>query len=171
MGDRMTERKAGMLLSLLVAASTLIEAGKMVGENSSGYLVEGADTAAIKIVGVSDERVDNSTGADGAARCRVYKGQLFKFDNSATNAVDVADAGNLVFVEDDETVADAVGTNGIVAGRCVEVVSDGVWVEIPAGMPQLATQAVSTAADVATIKTDFNTLLANLKATGLMRNA
>jgi len=171
MSDRMTERKDGDLLSLLVAASTTIEGGKMIARDANGYTVEAADAAGLRVVGVSDERVDNSAGADGAKRVRGYAGKIFKLKNSATNAVDVADAGSLVFVEDDETVADAAGTNGVVAGRCVEVGSDGVWVEIPAGMPQVATQAASTAADVATIKTDFNALLTKLKAAGLMFNA
>lgn len=171
MSDRMTERKQGVIVARLVAASTLIEGGKMVALNASGYAVEAADAAGLRVVGVADQRVDNSSGADGALTVRVYEGQLFKMNNSATSAVDVADQGGLVFVEDDATVADGAGTKGIVAGRCVEVVSDGVWVQIPAGMPQIATQAASTAADVAAIKTDFNTLLANLKASGLMFTA
>lgn len=171
MSDRMTERKQGLLVVRPVAASTLIEGGKMVAVNTDGYAVEAAVAAGLRVVGVADQRADNSSGLDGAATVRCYEGQLFKFKNSATNAVDVADQGALVFVEDDETVADAAGTNGVVAGRCVEVVSDGVWVQIPAGMPQIATQAASTAADVAAIKTDFNTLLANLKASGLMFTA
>lgn len=171
MSDRMTERKAGLLVSLLVAASTLIEAGKMVAVNGSGYAVEAADAAGLRVLGVADQRVDNSSGADGAKRINVYSGPVFKLANSATNAVDIADAGSLVFVEDDQTVADAAGTNGVVAGRCVEVVSDGVWVQIPATLPQVATQAASTAADVATIKTDFNALLTKLKAAGIMFSA
>jgi len=171
MSDRMTERKQGMLVARLVAASTLIEGGKMVAINGDGYAVEAADAAGLRVVGVADQRVDNSSGADGALRVGVYEGQLFKLKNSATNAVDVADQGALVFVENDETVADAAGSKGIVAGRCVEVVSDGVWVQIPAGMPQIATQAASTAEDVATIKTDFNALLTKLKASGLMFTA
>ncbi|KJR98784.1 MAG: hypothetical protein VR65_19990 [Desulfobulbaceae bacterium BRH_c16a] len=171
MADRMTERKTGLLLSLLVAASTAVEGGKMVGVNSSGYTVEAADAASIRVFGVSDQNVDNSAGADGAKRVQVYSGGMFKLKNSASNAVDQADAGQLCFVEDDETVADAPGTKGIVAGRVVEVVSDGVWVQIPAGMPQVAAQADSVAADVATLKTDFNALLAKLRASGVMFTA
>ena len=171
MADRNTERKAGLLLSLLVAASTLIEAGKMVGVNAAGYAVEGADAASIRILGVADEAVDNSSGADGDLKVRIYSGPVFKLNNSATNAVDVADHGQLCFVEDDETVADAAGTKGIIAGRVVEVASDGVWVQIPAGMPQLAAQAASVAVDVAVMKTDFNALLTKLKAAGFMFTA
>lgn len=171
MADRMTERKVGLLISVLVAASTLIEGGKMFGVNSDGYAVKASDAAGVRVLGVSDERVDNSAGANGAKRVRGYKGAIFKLKNSATNPVDVADAGSLVFVEDDETVADSVGTKGIVAGRCIEVESDGVWVEIPAGMPQMATQADSVAATVGAAVTDLNALIAKLKAAGFMYNA
>lgn len=170
MAERMTEYKDGELLAVKVAESTKIEAGKMVGVNSSGYAVEGADTAGIRILGVADETVDNSSGSNGDETVRIRKGKVFKFDNSATNAVDVADAGSLVFVEDDETVADSAGTNGVVAGRCIEVVSDGVWVEIPAN-PQVAAQAASTAESVGALVTDHNALITAMKAAGVMASA
>jgi hypothetical protein len=170
MAERKTEWKDGQLVALKVAASTKIEAGKMVGVNSAGYAVEAADTAGIKVQGVAEETVDNSSGQNGDLVVRIRKNKVFKFKNSGTNAVDVADAGTLVFVEDDETVADAAGTNGVVAGLCIEVAADGVWVEIPAA-PQVATQAASAAADVATLKTDFNALLTKLKAAGVMASA
>lgn len=170
MAERKTEWKDGQLVGLAVAASTKIEAGKMVGINSSGYAVEAADAAGIKVLGVAEETVDNSSGSNGDLTVRIRTHKIFKFKNSGTNAVDVADAGTLVFVEDDETVADAAGTNGVVAGRCIEVASDGVWIEIPAA-PQVATQAASSAADVATLKTDFNALLTKLKAAGVMASA
>lgn len=170
MAERNTQWRDGAMPDLPVAATTKIEAGKMVGINSSGYAVEAADTAGIKVLGVADHTVDNSSGSNGDKRVRVRTGKQFLLKNSATNAVDVADAGTYVFVEDDETVADAAGTNGVVAGRCIEVVSAGVWVEMPVA-PQVATQAASVAADVATIKTDFNALLTKLKAAGIMASA
>lgn len=171
MADRMTERKTGLLLTLLMAASTVVEGGKMVGVNGDGYAVEAADAASIRVLGVSDQNVDNSAGAAGAKRLQIYSGGLYKLKNSGTNAVDQADAGQLCFVEDDETVADSPGTKGIVAGRVIEVASDGVWVQIPAGMPQIAPQAASTAADLAALIVDFNALLTKLKAAGIMFTA
>lgn len=171
MSDRMTVRKQGVLISLPVAASTKIEGGKMVAVNTSGYAVEASDTAGLRVVGIADGVADNSSGSAGDKRVNFWAGQLFLLNNSATNAVDVADAGSRVFVEDDETVADAAGTNGIVAGLCVEVVSNGVWVQIPGGFHQVATQAASVAADVAALKTDFNALLTKLQAAGIMHKA
>jgi hypothetical protein len=170
MAERKTEWKDGQLVPVAVAASTKIEAGKMVGINSAGYAVEAADTAGIKVLGVAEETVDNSSGSNGDLVVRIRTNKVFKFKNSATNAVDVADVGTLVFVEDDETVADVTGTNGLVAGRCIEVAADGVWVEIPAA-PQVAAQAASAATDVAGLKTDFNALLTKLKAAGVMASA
>jgi hypothetical protein len=170
MAERMTEWKGGQLVALKVAASTKIEAGKMVGVNSAGYAVEAADASGIKVLGVADETADNSSGSNGAITVRILTGKIFKMDNSSTNAVDVADAGTLVFVEDDETVADAAGTNGVVAGRCIEVASDGVWVQIPAS-PQVAAQAASTAEDVAGVVTSLNALITKLKAAGIMASA
>lgn len=175
MSERRTERREGVLIDLPVAAGTKIEAGLMVGVNSAGYAVKAADAAGIKVVGVADHTVDNSNGANGAERVRIYRGQVFKFDNSATNAVDVNDAGTLIFVEDAQTVTDVAGTNGIVAGLCVEVAADGVWVEIPSPLqmpwPQAAVQAASIADDVAGVVADFNALLVKLKAAGLMASA
>ena len=171
MADRMTERKAGLMLALLVAASTMVEGGKMVARNSAGYVVEAADAAGLRVAGVANQTVDNSTGANGAKRVEVYSGQMFKFNNSTANAVDIADQGTPVWVEDDQTVADDPGTHGVVAGICVEVVSDGVWVYIPPALPQIAVQATSTAVDVAGIVANFNTLLDNLKASGIMFKA
>jgi hypothetical protein len=57
-----------------------------------------------------------------------------------------------------------------VAGRCIEVASDGVWVQIPAS-PQVAAQAASTAEDVAGVVTSLNALITKLKAAGIMASA
>lgn len=170
MAERNTPYKDGELLPVAVAASTKIEAGKMVGANSAGYAVEGADSASVKILGIADETVDNSSGANGDKTVVIRSGKVFKLDNSASNAVDVADVGSNVFVEDDETVADVAGTNGIVAGRCMQVASDGVWVQIPAPAGA-ANQAASTASDVAGVVVDLNALITKLKAAGLMASA
>lgn len=131
MTERNTFRKDGELLPFKVAASTKIEAGKMVAVNAAGYLVEASDVASIIVVGVADQTVDNSSGANGALSCNVRRGDVYCFDNSATAAVTQASVGSNVYVEDDETVAIVSGpTNDIVAGKCLAVDSDGVWIAI-----------------------------------------
>ena len=130
MAERNTSFKAGLLVGFLVAASTKIEAGKMVAVNASGYLVEASDAASIIVVGIADETQDNSSGANGALTCLVKRGQVFKLKNHTT-AVTQASVGSNVVVADDETVTTAAGaTNDIVAGKCLGVETDGVWVEI-----------------------------------------
>ncbi len=74
------------------------------------------------VVGVADETVDNSSGANGAATVKLRRKRGFLFKNSATAAVTQASVGSNVYVEDDETVALAAGPdNDIVAGKCLEV--------------------------------------------------
>lgn len=130
MADRNTPYKDGELIPLSVAASTLIEAGKMAAKNATGYAVPAADAANLVVMGRAEDHIDNTAGADGALSVTVRRGKLFKFKNSATNAVTIADIGANVYVEDAETVSTSGGTNNIVAGKCMGVESDGVWVLI-----------------------------------------
>lgn len=130
MADRKTPMKDGELIPLPVAASTLIEAGKMVAANATGYAVEAADAASYKVMGRAEEAVDNSSGADGDLNVLVRRKKAFKYKNSGSNAVTEAHIGTDIYVEDDETVSSSGGTNSIVAGKCLGVESDGVWVEI-----------------------------------------
>lgn len=130
MAERNTPYKDGNLVLLAVAASTKIEAGKIVAVNSSGYAIEASDAASIVVMGVADETADNSSGSNGAISVAVKRGKAFKFKNGTT-AVTIASLGGNVVVQDDETVTTAAGaTNDIVVGKCLGVESDGVWVYI-----------------------------------------
>jgi hypothetical protein len=130
MSDRNTQHKAGELLPFKVATNTTIEAGKMVSVNSSGFAIPAADTASTIVVGIADEAVVNA-GADGAKTVNVRRGRVFKLKNSGTTALTQAAVGSNVYVQDAETVAPAsVPTNDIVAGKCLGVDTDGVWVAI-----------------------------------------
>lgn len=131
MVERNTHIKDGELLGLLIAASTTIEAGNVVAVNAAGYAVEASDAAGITVIGVADETVDNSAGANGAKTVKVRRKKAFKLANSGTAAVTQASVGSNVYVEDSVTVAIASGPlNDIVAGKCLGVESDGVWVYI-----------------------------------------
>ncbi len=130
MADRKTQMKDADLIALPVAAGTLIEAGKMVAVNASGYAVEAADSAGLKVMGRADGRADNSGGQNGDVAVLICRKLAFKYRNSGAHSVTGAHTGSNVYVEDDETVAGAAGTNSIVAGKCLGIESDGVWVEI-----------------------------------------
>ncbi len=128
--DKKTPMRDGESIELQVAASTVIYAGGMVAKNASGYAVPAADAANLVVMGRAEEYVDNGSGANGDKTVLVRRKKAFKFKNSASNAVTIAHIGGNVYVEDDETVASAGGSNNIVAGKCIGVDSDGVWVEI-----------------------------------------
>lgn len=76
------------------------------------------------------------------------------------------DAGNSLFT--------TVATGNIIAGFADQVALNPSSVgnlNLEPNHKQIATQADTTAADLAALKVDFNALLAKLKASGLMKNA
>ncbi|WP_414664898.1 hypothetical protein [Horticoccus sp. 23ND18S-11] len=124
---RNTDTRPGDLVYLPVAATTTIYAGTLVARDANGRAVPASDTAGLRVVGRAEETVDNAAGAAGDLSINIRLG-CFKFDNSATAAVDADDIGKMAVVEDDQTVAET-STNGVSAGRITGVDSDGVWVD------------------------------------------
>lgn len=109
-----------------VAAATLIPGGVMVALNAGGFLINAADVAAITVVGVSFENVDNTLGANGAKECKTLKGS-FKFANNGTNPVVQGTVGKAPQIADNQTVRASGATNAITAGIVDRLESDGVW--------------------------------------------
>lgn len=121
-------KRAGDLVNRSLAASAVIYAGTLVAINAAGNAVPAADTAALKVDGFATEAKDNTGGAAGALTLDIERG-IRRLNNSESNAVTVAEINQIVYVEDDQTVNKAGGTNHIAAGLCVDVDSDGVWVD------------------------------------------
>ena len=131
MTARNTPKRDGDLLEPGVAAATLLEAGHMAARNAAGYAVPAADAAGLVVLGRTENTVDNTGGADGAERVRILRKKGFCFDNSGTAPLTIANVGENAYVEDSVTVTTAAGaTNDIIAGKILDVDSDGVWVEI-----------------------------------------
>lgn len=128
--DRNTIMKDGETLNPEVAASTKIYGGSIVARNSSGYAVPGSDAAGLKVMGRAEEQIDNTSGANGDETIEVRRKKAFVFKNSSTNAVTIAHVGTDIYVEDDETVSSSGGTNNIVAGKCLAILTEGVLVEM-----------------------------------------
>lgn len=122
-----TQRRPGERLYLPMAASAKIYQGTLFAKDSNGRAVRASDTAGLRVVGRAEETVDNSAGSAGDLSINGELG-VFKFANSATNALTQADIGKHAVVEDDNTVA-STATNKVNAGRVVAVDSDGVWVD------------------------------------------
>ena len=129
MADRNTAYRNVELIGFAVKASTSLDAGKMVAIDSTGYAVAAADAASLMVVGMADESVDNSTGANGAKTVMVRRGKAFLFANDATHPVAQAHMGEVVYVKDAATVDSNGGTYKVVAGRCTGIETAGVWVE------------------------------------------
>lgn len=126
---------------LTLATGATIYNGTMACANSAGLGVNASDAAALIVMGRADEKVSEAGGDDYVE----YSTGWFWFANSATNAVDVADIGRPCWVEDDQTVADRPGTNGVVAGIVKDVDATlGVLVAIESNSAQsVAVQALA----------------------------
>lgn len=129
--DRDTKRRDGVQFSHPVASAAVIYAGALVALNAGGYAVPGSTATTLTAVGVAQERVDNSAGADGDLRVEVRRG-VFKFANSAAaDQITRAEIGDSAYIVDDQTVAKTNGTSTrSVAGIIRDVDADGVWIEI-----------------------------------------
>jgi hypothetical protein len=119
--DKKTEYKEGVEIPAPVAALTKIFAGAWVCVNAAGYLVPGADTAALIFHGISRQYVDNSLGADGDLTGLVRRRGLIKA--TLGHAITQANVGDNVFLVDDETVdLTAYTTNDIFCGVIAEYI-------------------------------------------------
>ena len=128
--DRNTPYQDGEILSVPVASGKKIFAGSLVAASATGFATPGATATSLTALGRAEETTDNSGGGDGAASVLVRRGKAFKFANDV-DAVTQAELGKSVYIVDDQTVAKTNGTGTrSVAGKCLGVESDGVWVEI-----------------------------------------
>lgn len=124
--DRNTASRSGVEFNYGVAATTKIYAGSLVCVNAAGYAVPGSVATTLKVVGRAEAQVDNTAGADAAKTINVRRG-TFKFANAGD--VTIAHLETSIYINDDQTVS-SVATGKSVAGKCVAVDSDGVWIEI-----------------------------------------
>ena len=125
-------------LSIPVAAAKKIFQGSLVMGDVAGRATPAAaiTTADQVCMGRASETVDNSSGSAGALNVPVQTG-VFRFANSGTtDALTIADRHRLCFAADDQTVArTSNGGRRAIAGRVVDVDSDGVWVEVGVAAP------------------------------------
>lgn len=128
--DRDTQRRDGVAFEFPVKTAVKLFAGSIAAIDATGYLTKGAVATTLKAVGVMQEQVDNTGGADGAVNGKVRRG-VFRLANSAAgDLIARADIGADCYIVDDQTVAK---TNGAatrsVAGKIRDVDAGGVWVE------------------------------------------
>lgn len=128
--DRNTPEREGSLVHHPVAAAKKIFAGSLVVLNATGYAEPGSIATTLTAVGRAEAQVDNSAGANAAKTIEVRRG-IFRFANAPGDAVTRTEIGKSCYVVDDYSVAKTDGTSTrSVAGKVIDVDSDGVWVEI-----------------------------------------
>lgn len=118
--DKEAKRAEGDQKSYDVYQSTTIYKGAIVVLNTTGFAIAGADTANVRFVGISTEKVDNSTGASSAKTVTVDKTGEFEFTmtSNSTQAL----VGTQVYITDDTTV-NSTSTNTIKCGFITEYIS------------------------------------------------
>ena len=147
--DRQTEFKyVERSKYLKVGVDILYNGALAMVVRGTGFLLPAANTAGGVVLGVMQERIDNSGGSAGDKSGEIRAG-VYKFANSGTNAVGQGDIGSVCYVEDDQTVASAAGGGQVIAGVVEEIDSDGdVWVVV--GLDVATMQALITGVETVT---------------------
>jgi hypothetical protein len=99
-------RKDASTIQHPVAASSTIYAGSFVCADADGYAIAAADTTAYKFLGIAEDQVDNSAGADAAKNVLIHTGkgagEMFK---CTVTGVAITDVGRPVFITDSQTLS------------------------------------------------------------------
>lgn len=124
-------------LSLPMKAATKIFNGAMVGIDSSGNAMPAGLLAGgtVRVLGVADAEVDNSSGAAAAKSVPVRRGAFVFKNSSAGDQITKAEVGSAVYCVDDQTVAKTNGTSTrAFAGICVGLDDNGTDVIVEVGV-------------------------------------
>ena len=101
-----------------IAASTTIRCGMICCYDSSGNIVEAADTNGLRFAGIARHYVDNSAGAAAAKDILlVNKGEVV-VEGDATLAA-TGGQGTIAYASDGDTVSNSAGTNSVEIGIVV----------------------------------------------------
>lgn len=108
-----TGAAAGRLRYLGVKTGIKIWKGSLVATDATGYAIAGAGIAAtgLKVWGVAQATVDNTSGASGAVTVPVIQGAEWPFANLGGDPLAQADIGNTCYVDDDQTVRKTSNTS------------------------------------------------------------
>ena len=117
--ERNTDRKDFGHKAYPVMTNVRIFKGTLVAINATGFAVPATNAANQRVVGVADHGANNNPGASGALQVVVREG-LYRF---VASSITQAMVGQMMYVVDDQTFDDVIGTAAIKAGRLVEFIS------------------------------------------------
>lgn len=132
--DRQTRIKAGGAKRhgcRPMDGGSVIYLGALIGINAAGFVVPADDAANIRVIGISEQFVDNTDGDDGDVTVKYVTGVEAEFVNAGGTIVQ---ADGLAFVEDDDAVTDYGGsTNKNYVGPVTAFTATKAWVYIDEG--------------------------------------
>lgn len=127
--DRQTPRRDLGLIKVPVKANVVVRAGYIAVVGATGFAEEGKTATGLTFLGVFDETIDNTGGADGDCSVMVRTHQAFLLDNAGADKVAQASVGKKCFITDAQTVsATSAANTKSEAGTVLEVNENGVWV-------------------------------------------
>lgn len=109
-----------------VAAAAVIYNGSVICLDASGDAIP-LDVTVANVRGVAMEEADNTAGAAGDIAVRVRRG-AFLMTNLGT--VTRAHIGDTIYFDDDNTVRPDAPVGGVATCKCLDVLAEGVLVEI-----------------------------------------
>jgi hypothetical protein len=113
-------------LYIPVKAGAKIYAGALVAL-LGGYAKQGVTATGLIAVGVAEEDVDNTSGADGALSVRVRQGVFAMNNSSGGDAIAQANVGADCYIVDDNTVALTSGSSTRSrAGKVIRITASGL---------------------------------------------
>ena len=127
--DRQTPRRDLGLIQVAVKANAICFAGHIAVVGSTGFAEPGKTATGLTYLGIFDETIDNTGGADGDVFVMVRTHSAFLFDNASADAVDQSLVGKKCYIHDSKTVCKTSATNTKSEGGVVlEITNEGVWV-------------------------------------------
>ena len=114
-----------------IAGGVKCHEGALAALNASGFVQPLTTATGLKVVGVFDDTIDNTPGANGDARVEVRADGAFGFDSAAAaDLIDGADIGVAVFGVDDQTLAlTSGGSTRSEAGKVFDVKDGQIFIE------------------------------------------
>ena len=130
-----TEYRDGILIPVALAAAAVVWMGTFAVVGADGYAVASANVGAADqtCIGIWEDDAEN-LGAAGAAHGVARRNKQFMVANSATDPVTQADIGQLIYIQDNQTIAKTDNSGVLpVAGAFMGFDLENplyVWVEI-----------------------------------------
>ena len=111
-----------------VAAATKCFKGGIAAKNAAGFLVPATDAIGVTVVGIFEETVDNSAGANGDLSATYVTGVEAELENAAGAVVQAAQ--KCYVVDDQSVMTAAVAVKDASVGTVAAFTAAKVWVYI-----------------------------------------